>query len=181
MDSPAAQMMLAWLALENPIVAAVAGFAIGIGATCLLHCDAVIAGRSTRFQLPFTTLGLVPEFGSTLTLMSAAGRVKASHYLLTGEAFNAQTAYEMGMVSQLCDDVDVDTTALQICQQLASLPPASVRATKKLIKDNADQEKLLAVINNELVVFRQARESAEYQEAVAAFIEKRPADFSAFD
>lgn len=181
LDSPAAELMQVWIAFEKPIVAAVGGFAIGIGATCLLHCDSVIAGRSTRFQLPFTTLGLVPEFGSTLTLLNAAGKVKASHYLLTGNAFTAEVAYDLGMVSQVCDDDQVDASALEICQKLASLSPSAVRATKRLLNNGRSREELLQVITEEMVEFRKGRESAEHREAVSAFIQKRPADFSQFE
>ena len=181
LDSPPAQMMLAWISLEKPIVAAVAGFAIGIGATCLLHCDSVIAGRSTRFQLPFTSLGLVPEFGSTLTLVSGGGKIKASHYLLTGDPFDAEVAQDIGMVSLVCDDDQVEVLALKTCQRIAGLSPASVKATKALINSSAYQERLIEVITEEMAMFRLGRESAEHHEAVAAFMEKRPADFSQFE
>lgn len=180
-DSPAMQLMKVWIAMEKPIVAAVAGFAVGIGATCLPHCDSVIAGNSTIFRLPFTSLGLVPEFGSTLTLLSAAGKVRASHYLLTGEPFDAEVAYDLGLVSQICDDDQVDERAMQLCLKLAALSPAAIRATKSLLNSGACQQELLQVINDEMVLFRKGRESAEHHEAVAAFIEKRPADFSAFE
>jgi len=180
-DSPATQLMKVWIAMEKPIVAAVAGFAVGIGSTCLPHCDAVIAGNSTVFRLPFTSLGLVPEFGSTLTFLSAAGKVKASHYLLTGEPFDAEVAYDLGMVSQICDDDQVDKRAMQICLKLAALSPAATRATKSLLNGSAYQQQMLQVIEDEMVLFRKGRESAEHHEAVAAFIEKRPADFSQFE
>ncbi|MEL0083622.1 MAG: enoyl-CoA hydratase-related protein [Gammaproteobacteria bacterium] len=180
-DTPATQLMKIWIAMEKPVIAAVSGFAVGIGATCLPHCDLVIAARSTVFRLPFNSLGLVPEFGSTLTLLSAAGRVKASHYLLTGDKFDAQVASELGLVSQVCDDDQLEDLALQTCQRLAALSPAALRATKKLINSSAYQQQMLAVIENEMVLFRQGRESAEHKEAVAAFIEKRPADFSPFE
>jgi len=180
-DSPATQLMKVWIAMEKPVVAAVAGVAVGIGSTCLPHCDAVIAGSSTVFRLPFTSLGLVPEFGSTLTLLSAAGKVKASHFLLTGEPFDAEVAYELGMVSQICDDDQVDKRAMQLCMKLAALSPTAVRATKRLLNSGADQQRMLQVIDDEMVLFRQGRESAEHREAVAAFIEKRPADFSQFE
>ncbi|MBL4621870.1 MAG: enoyl-CoA hydratase/isomerase family protein [Immundisolibacteraceae bacterium] len=180
LDSPAAQMMLAWIGLQKPIVAAVAGFAIGIGATCLLHCDSVIAGRGTRFQFPFTSLGLVPEFGSTLTLVNGGGKVKASHYLLTGDPFDAQVAQDIGMVSLVCDDDEVEALALKTCLRIASLSPASVKATKALINTSAYQQNMIGVFTEEMVMFRRGRESAEHREAVAAFMEKRPADFSQF-
>lgn len=181
MASGAAQLMQTWLSFEKPIVAAVNGFAIGFGATCLLHCDSVIAGQSTIFRLPFTSLGVVPEFGCTYTLPFAAGKAKASHYLLTAEAFDAQTAHDLGMVSIVCEDDRVDDIALATCKKLATLPPSAIRATKRLINREAQRKELLRVVTDELHLFRAGTRSAEHREAVSAFIEKRPADFSSFE
>ena len=179
-DSPATQLMKVWISVEKPIVAEVAGFAVGIGATCLLHCDLVLAARSCRFRLPFTSLGLVPEFGSTYTLLQGAGKVKASHYLLTSELFDTEIAFDLGMVSRICADEQLAEIAAETCRQLAALPPSSLRTTKKLLNDSAYQQAMLEIIDAEMVEFRRCQQSDEHREAVNAFLEKRPADFSRF-
>lgn len=166
---------------DKPLVAAVKGLAVGIGTTLLLHCDAVFAGRSSQFHVPFVKLGLVPEFASSDLLPRMAGRVRASHYLLSGEPFGIDAAREMGIISRACEDEEVDQQALAYCQQLAALPPATVRSIKRLISPPAQQQRLLETIARESEVFAACLKSAEHREALTAFFEKRPADFSVFE
>ncbi len=166
---------------DKPLIAAVKGLAVGIGTTLLLHCDAVFAGRSSQFHVPFVKLGLVPEFASSVLLPRLAGRVRASHYLLSGEPFGIDTAREMGIISQVCDDDEVDAQAWAYGRQLAALPPATVRSIKRLITPPAEQQRLLDIIAQESEVFAVCLQSAEHREALAAFFEKRPADYSTFE
>ena len=86
---------------EKPIVAAVAGNAVGIGTTMLLHCDLVYAADNTRFQLPFVNLALCPEGGSSLLLPRVAGYQRAAELLMLGEPFDATTAREAGFVNRV--------------------------------------------------------------------------------
>ncbi len=118
----------------KPLIAGVKGAAIGIGTTLLMHCDAVVAGSSARFSLPFTKLGVVPEAGSSVLFPLIAGRMRASWYLLSGEQFSAQQALEMGLVTRITQDDDVDGAVAIMCGELAELPPNSVLTTKRLLK-----------------------------------------------
>ncbi|MCC5811438.1 MAG: enoyl-CoA hydratase [Ectothiorhodospiraceae bacterium] len=176
--SPAMHFIQTMLGFDKPLVAAVRGSAVGIGTTVLLHCDLVLASETARFALPFTRLGLVPEFGSSYILPMMAGRVMASHVLLTGETFDTQRAVQLGIVSEAVSDAELDSAAAQRARQLAELPPQALRATKRLINGEAHQERLGQAVAAERIAFGKGLMSAEHQEAVAAFFEKRKPDFS---
>jgi enoyl-CoA hydratase/carnithine racemase len=95
-DSPVIRFMHGLAAFEKPVVAAVQGMAVGIGVTMLLHCDLVYAADDATFSMPFTALGLVPEFASTLLLPQVAGRARAAEKLLLGKPFPAAEAVVLG-------------------------------------------------------------------------------------
>lgn len=164
---------------EKPIVAAVSGYAIGIGTTMLLHCDLVYAGTKARFQLPFVNLGLCPELASSLLLPRLIGYQKASELLLLGEAFGAETARELGLVNAVCPEEELFGTALQKARQLAAQPPASVRITKALMKRPIEAA-MTKAIGEELEIFTERLQSPEAAEAFQAFLERRKPDFSRF-
>ncbi len=88
----------------KPVVAAVRGVAIGIGTTLLLHCDAAVAARTARLQMPFTRLGIVPEAGSSLLLAARVGQARASWMLLSGDAVDGETAAREGLVTRAAED-----------------------------------------------------------------------------
>ncbi|HLX26828.1 MAG TPA: enoyl-CoA hydratase-related protein [Candidatus Cybelea sp.] len=119
---------------KKPVVAAVRGYAIGIGTTMLLHCDAVVAGDDARFRLPFVSLGLVPEAASSLLLPLTVGRMRANWLLMAGETFYADDALKMGLVTKVVDDLTVDSVASEMAGTLTALPPAALRETKRLIR-----------------------------------------------
>jgi enoyl-CoA hydratase/carnithine racemase len=164
--------------LATPLVAAVNGAAIGVGTTMLAHADLVIASRSARFMMPFTSLGLVPEAGSSLLFPRLVGHQRASALLLLGEAMDAETARDWGFVNQVVSDADLMATARGIAARLAALPPAAVRQTKDLIKNGRTD--VPGRIAQELVLFRDRLRSPEAAEAFQAFVEKRKPDFSRF-
>ncbi len=176
--SPAMYFIQTMLGFDKPLVAAVRGSAVGIGTTVLLHCDLVLASETARFALPFTRLGLVPEFGSSYILPMMAGRVGASHVLLTGETFDTDRAARLGIVSEAVADAELDVAAAARARQLAELPPQALRATKRLINGDGYQQRLKEAVAAERVAFGKGLMSAEHQEAVAAFFEKRKPDFS---
>ena len=171
-DLPSIRFMKLLLDFEKPVVAAVKGTAVGIGATLLLHCDVVVAGKSTIFALPFTKIGVVPEFGSTYILPAIAGRVPASQVLLLGESFGIEKAEQFGLASTVCKDAEVDAKAMQKCQELVALPPKTLRDVKALIKSSSNPDKLDQVIETELKLFAQALKSEEHRQALAAFFAK---------
>jgi enoyl-CoA hydratase/carnithine racemase len=164
--------------MATPLVAAVNGAAIGVGTTMLAHADLVIAARSARFVMPFTSLGLVPEAASSLLFPRLVGHQRASALLLLGEPLDAETAQDWGLVYQVVADADLMANARVVASRLAALPPEAVRQTKNLIKNG--RQDVPGRIAEELVLFRERLRSPEAAEAFAAFVEKRKPDFSRF-
>jgi enoyl-CoA hydratase/carnithine racemase len=162
--------------LQKPLIAAVNGAAIGVGTTMLLHCDLIVAARSARFVMPFTSLGLVPEAASSLLVPRLLGHQRASALLLLGEPLDAAAAFEWGLVNRLVDDEELLDVARALAARLAALPPQAVRLTKRLIKHGAPD--VASRIAEEIEVFSERLASPEAQEAFAAFMEKRRPNFS---
>lgn len=164
--------------LQKPLIAAVNGAAIGVGTTMLLHCDLIVAAQSARFVMPFTSLGLVPEAASSLLVPRLLGHQRASALLLLGEALDAATALEWGLVNRVVDDAALMDTAREMARRLTALPPQAVRLTKRLIKHGMPD--VAGRIQEEIGLFSERLASPEAQEAFAAFMEKRRPDFSRF-
>ena len=161
---------------DKPLIGAVNGPAIGVGTTMLAHCDLIIAARSARFVMPFTSLGLVPEAASSLLFPRLLGHQRASAMLLLGEPIDAETALAWGFVNQVVDDAALMDTVLGVARRVAALPPEAVRQTKQLIKHG--EPDVAGRIDQELALFRERLHSPEATEAFAAFMEKRKPDFS---
>ncbi|HPD58271.1 MAG TPA: enoyl-CoA hydratase-related protein, partial [Smithellaceae bacterium] len=100
-DRPVVHFMRQLSSASKPVIAAVAGAAIGIGTTLLLHCDMVYAADTAKFSMPFAPLGLCPEFASSMLLQQIVGFPRAAEKLLLGEPFSAREAYEMGLVNKV--------------------------------------------------------------------------------
>ncbi len=164
--------------LQKPLIAAVNGAAIGVGTTMLMHCDLIVAARSARFVMPFTSLGLVPEAASSLLVPRLLGHQRASAMLLLGEPLDAATALDWGLVNRVVDDAALMDTAREMARRLAALPPEAVRLTKRLIKHGVPD--VAGRIQEEIGLFTERLASPEAQEAFAAFMEKRKPDFSRF-
>ncbi len=158
-------------AFPKPIVAGVKGVAVGIGVTMLMHCDAVVVGRSSRFTMPFTKLGLSPEGAATFLFPLIAGRMRASWLLLSGEQFGADEALEMGFATRVLDDAEVDGAVASMCGQLAELPPNSVAGTKRLIR-SAFPDFVDRVISDEVRAFTHALTSDEARAAFMKFMSR---------
>lgn len=179
-ESPVMQFLYAISQARKPIVAAVGGTAVGVGATMLLHCDLVYAGAGALFQMPFVNLGLCPEAGSTLLLPRMMGYQRAAELLLLGEPFGAETAREVGIVNVVCPDGELMETARRKARQLAAQPAAAVRLAKNLLK-RGDAAAVRETIAEEGVRFVERLRSPEAAEALQAFMQRRSPDFSRFN
>ncbi len=156
---------------RKPIVAAVEGFAVGIGTTMLLHCDLAFAGATASFRLPFVTLGLSPEGGSSYLLPLVAGGKRAAELLMLGEAFDAATAAEAGLLNAVVPEGTALEHGLARAKALAALPPQSVALTKMLLK-RGTAEVVAETIAIEADHFGRRLRSAEAMAAFAAFLKK---------
>lgn len=177
-ESPQARLIQALIHFDKPIVAAVQGAAIGGGTTMLTHCDFVFAGESTKFQMPFINLAVVPEFGSSYTVPARIGYVRAAELILLGLPFNAKRAAELGLVTRVLTDEDLLATATQTACDLAKKPPAALQACKRLMRSST-REELERAVKLENQEFSARVRSAEAKEAFTAFIEKRKPNFDA--
>ncbi len=164
--------------MQKPLIAAVNGAAVGVGTTMLMHCDLIVAARSARFVMPFTSLGLVPEAASSLLFPRLLGTQRASALLLLGESLDADAAHECGFVNRVVDDARLMDTARDMARRLAALPPEAVRLTKRLIRHGTPDVSVRMA--EELALFSERLGSPEAREAFAAFMEKRKPDFSRF-
>ncbi len=154
----------------KPIVTVVQGQAIGIGTTMLLHCDVVVAEPAASFSMPFVTLGLVPEAGSSFLFPQLVGYQRASHIFLTGESFGATEALGMGLVTVVAGDAY--ERGQSIAQKISKQPPTAVLHTKALLKSRS-YDAVKAVMNAEAELFTLALQSHEAREALMNFVTKR--------
>ena len=178
-DSPAFVFMQALIGCEKPVVAAVTGAAIGIGTTMLLHCDFVYISDEARLAMPFVSLGLVPEFGSSLIVPQLMGNARAAEKLLLGDPFTGADAVEWGIANAVLPAGEVANYARRIAERFNALPPGAVRDTKKLMR-RARSAAMFETIEVEAGLFGARLRSPEAQEAFSAFFQKRKPDFSKF-
>jgi enoyl-CoA hydratase/carnithine racemase len=179
LDSPVFQFMRALLGIDKPVVAAVTGAAIGIGTTMLLHCDLVYVSDEARLAMPFVSLGLVPEFASSLVVPRLLGNVKAAEKLLLGDPFSPEDAVEARIANAVLPAGEVVNHARRIAERFNSLPPGAVRETKKLLRRTSTDE-VLKTIAIEGELFGARLRSPEAMEAFQAFFQKRKPNFSKF-
>jgi enoyl-CoA hydratase/carnithine racemase len=176
-ESPQARLMEALVNFDKPLVAAVQGAAIGGGTTMLTHCDFIYAGESAKFQMPFINLAVVPEFGSSCSVPSRIGHLRAAELLLLGTSFDGRRAAELGLVTDVVSDKDVLARATETAQKLAAKPAAALQASKRLMKQPF-REQIKAAMKAENEEFSTQVRSEDAKEAFAAFLEKRKPDFT---
>ncbi len=152
----------------KPLVAGVAGVAVGIGTTLLLHCDMVIAANNSKFKLPFTQLGLCPEAGSSLLLTQKVGANKAFELMVLGKTFNAEQALSYGITNQTCQPDELLALTADVAQVIASLPVESVMTSRRLIRQ-ANKLALSEVIRDESQAFSHLVNTDECKNILAQF------------
>ncbi|MFA7692639.1 MAG: enoyl-CoA hydratase [Candidatus Hydrogenedentes bacterium] len=179
-NAPVLQFLRAVIDFPKPMVAAVEGAAIGIGTTLLLHCDLVYASKAAYFQTPFTGLALCPEAASSVLLPKVVGLTRASAMLLLGQKIDAATALSWGLLTEILPEESFNQSLTKRLNILTALPPEAVRATKALLRAPL-REACQEGLQREIDLFTQRLSSPEAAEAVQAFLERRPPDFSHFE
>jgi len=172
LDSPVFQFMLNLHECRKPVIAAVAGAAVGIGTTLLLHCDLVYISRDAKLRMPFVNLGLCPEFGSSLILPRLLGQAKAAELLLLGEGFSGEQAAAWGIATQALESGEAALAkAREMALRFESLPQEAVRISKQLMKA-PDREQMRKVIEAEGALFTERLRSPEAVAALSGFINR---------
>ena len=161
---------------SKPLLAAVNGYALGAGCELALACDIVIGGESARFGLPEITLGLMPGAGGTQRLIRCVGKSRASQMVLTGEAIDARTALQAGLISEVCVDALTLERTQQIADRISRQAPLALRAAKQALKQ-AEETGLSQGLAMERQQFVTLAATDDRREGIAAFFEKRTPNY----
>ena len=163
--------------IEKPVVGAVNGVAAGAGASMAFACDVRIAAESASFIQAFIKVGLIPDSGACFMLPRLVGLGRAMELMMSGRKVKADEALQMGLVNQVVPDDELMTTALALATDYAQGPTKAFgllkRATNRAM--DCDLETYLAY---EADVQEIAGRTADFAEGVAAFVQKRPANFT---
>jgi enoyl-CoA hydratase/carnithine racemase len=163
------------VSFEKPLIAAVDGVAVGVGLTMLLHCDLVLVGPTARFRAPFVSLGIAAEAGSTALLPALIGWQETSAFLFRSSWIDADEAVRLGLAWRKADDVLA--AALEVAGEIAAMPVLSLIANKRvLLASRADAVERARRTENATLAGLAG--NAATIEAITAFREKRPPDFS---
>ena len=172
LDSPVFRFMRSLLECRKPVIAGVAGAAVGIGTTLLLHCDLVYISADAKLRMPFVNLGLCPEFGSSLILPRLLGQAKAAELLLLGEAFTGEQAAAWGIATRALESGEAALAQVrEVALRFETLAPEAVRISKQLMKA-PDQALLRKVVEEEGKLFTQRLRSPEAIAALTGFIKR---------
>jgi enoyl-CoA hydratase/carnithine racemase len=175
-ESPYRVFERALVPFDKPLIGAAKGYTVGGGATILFFCDILYVGESLRMRLPFTSLGLAPEFASTYTLQVNIGAQKAAELLLTSEWIDADKAVNVGIAARKYPDGELLEKAMEKAAEIAQWPVTSLRETKRCMRVRHEASIKAALEAEHRAMARQAG-SPENVEAVMAFMEKRKPDF----
>ena len=176
-DAPVFRLLRNIAAFPKPVLAAVAGPAVGIGTTLLFHCDLVYAGDNAVFAMPFVNLGVCPEAASSLLAPQMMGYHRAAEALLLGEPFMAEAALEVGLVNRVLPPTEVNSYVQVQARKLAAKPLSSLLETKRLMK-SGQAALVQKQMHDEATSFGRMLKEPAAKEAFSAFIEKRKPDFS---
>lgn len=160
-----------------PIVAAINGFALGGGLELAMACDIRVASSSAKLGQPEVLLGIIPGWGGTQRLPRLVGRGRALELLLSGEQVDAKRALELGLVNRVVDPDQLEEAAREVADGLAGRAPLAVAAIKRAVNRGLDLS-LEAGLAAELSEFDSTFRTADALEGIAAFVQKRPAEWT---
>jgi enoyl-CoA hydratase len=161
---------------RKPVVAAVAGFALGGGCELAMQCDVVIAADTAKFGQPEIKLGVIPGIGGTQRLTHAVGKAKAMDLILTGRMMDAAEAERAGLVARVVPAANLVTEAMKVAETIAAMSLPSVLAAKEAV-NRAFESSLAEGVRFERRVFHALFATKDRTEGMAAFVEKRPPKF----
>jgi enoyl-CoA hydratase/carnithine racemase len=161
---------------RKPLIAAVAGFALGGGCELAMMCDIVIAADTAKFGQPEITLGIAPGIGGSQRLTRAVGKAKAMDMILTGRMIDAAEAERIGLVSRLVPAAELMTEALAVAAKIAALSPVAAMMCKEMV-EAAFETPLTQGLRMERRLFQSLFATADQKEGMGAFLEKRKPAF----
>lgn len=157
----------------KPTIAAVAGYALGIGCELALACDIILCADNARFGQPETSLGMIPGFGGTQRLTKAAGKAKTMEAILSGRAITAEEAEKCGIASRIIALPDLFEESIRVADKIAAQPPLAVKLARQAIKSAAANLNMADGIAYEKACADICLNSAEFRERLRNFAEKR--------
>lgn len=178
-DHPFARVARLLCDFDKPLLGAATGIAVGGGATLLLHCDVLYVGDGLRMRLPFVSLGLVPEFGSSYRLQASIGARRAAELFFTAEWISAARALETGIATAVVPDAGLLEHARAKAREIARWPANALQETKRLLQA-VHADGLHDALALEAEAMMRTAGAPENREAIQAFIEKREPDFRRF-
>ena len=161
---------------RKPVIAAVAGFALGGGCEMAMQCDLIIAADNAKFGQPEIKLGVIPGIGGTQRLTRAVGKAKAMDLILTGRMMDAAEAERSGLVARVVPAANLMEEAIKVAETIAGMGLPSVYAAKESV-NRAFETTLAEGVRFERRVFHALFATEDQKEGMAAFVEKRPARF----
>ena len=161
---------------RKPVIAAVAGFALGGGCELAMQCDIIIAADNAKFGQPEIKLGIIPGIGGTQRLTRAVGKAKAMDLILTGRMMDAQEAERAGLVARIVPAANLLDEAVKVAETIAAMSLPSVLAAKELV-NRAFETSLAEGIRFERRIFHSLFATHDQGEGMNAFVEKRPPKF----
>jgi enoyl-CoA hydratase len=161
---------------RKPLIAAVAGYALGGGCELAMMCDIVIAADTAKFGQPEVTLGIGPGIGGSQRLTRAVGKAKAMDLVLTGRMMDAAEAERSGLVSRVVPAADLMTEARAAAAKIAGLSPVAVTVCKEMV-ETAFETTLAQGLKSERRLFQALFATHDQKEGMAAFLEKRKPSF----
>jgi 2-(1,2-epoxy-1,2-dihydrophenyl)acetyl-CoA isomerase len=164
-------------ALEKPVIAAVNGPAAGAGMSLALACDLRVASDVASFVPAFIKIGLVPDSGGTWLVRRVLGTARAFEWLTTGRRLTAEEARQWGMVSEVTTAEELAARAQEIAELYAAMPTRAVWETKRLL-DAAETSSFEEQLELEAVTQAEMTQTPDFREGVAAFLDKRDAEFT---
>jgi enoyl-CoA hydratase len=163
--------------VRKPVIAAVAGFALGGGCELAMMCDFIIAADNTKFGQPEIKLGIIPGIGGTQRLARAVGKAKAMDLILTGRMMDAAEAERSGLVARVVPAARLMEEALKVAETIAAMSQPSLLAAKEAV-NRGFETSLAEGVRFERRVFHALFATKDRKEGMAAFIEKRPPRFT---
>ncbi len=161
---------------RKPIVAAVAGYALGGGCELAMMCDIILAADTAKFGQPEITLGIIPGAGGTQRLTRMIGKAKAMELCLTGRLIDAAEAERAGLVSRIVPAAELVEEALKVAEKIASFPLSAVMMAKESV-NRAEETPLSEGLRFERRLFHALFSTEDQKEGMAAFLEKRAPKF----